>query len=43
MEWIMVYKIYLIEGSWFKYIFNIIDILGFGDIRGIECDYVIID
>lgn len=39
----MVYKIYLIIGSWIRYMLNIIDILGFGDIRGIECDDVIVD
>lgn len=26
------------DGSWLIYILNIIDILGFGDIRGIDSD-----
>lgn len=40
----MVYKIFLVEGSWLRYMFSIIDILGFGDMmRGIEGDIVIVD
>lgn len=40
----MVYKIYLVEGSWLSYMFSIIDILGFGDmIKGIEGDNDIVD
>lgn len=43
MEWLIVYKFYLKIGSWFKYIFNIIDILGFCDIREKDCDDVLVD
>lgn len=42
-EWITVYRIYPTEGSRLDYTLNIIDTPGFGDTRGIERDYKIVD